>query len=294
MLLGFVPTFHKPRSTSTSQLERDILLREVDALKQQVKRFDGELTRIQEADGVMNLTSLAGSKGRGKKRGALFSTAAALLKDANPLPPSQSEIDQYKARFETIPKELLDFPGLEPDFMKIWPRLQPYFKECQTTGQYPKYNNMIGILDYCIDYCFVRAYQPKVVIEVGSGYSTRAIYRALKENKIKNGANETEQVCRHAFVCACIPCTRAYIHSTYVRSYFHARMQIFVCVRVCVFLCVVCVCACVYVRARSPGYIYCVCTYIYVYIHTHTYKYTFLHTYVYIQVPSCKFYETTP
>ncbi len=179
MLLGFSPTFHRPRSTAKGQPEKDIVLQEIATLKQQVERFNRELTRIDEEDGVVNLTSLAGSKGRGKKRMALFSTAATLLKDGNPLPPLAAEIESYKARFQVIPKELLDFKGLEPEFMKLWPRLQPYLKECQVKGDYPRHNDMIGILDYCIDYSFVRLYQPKVVIEVGSGYSTRAIYRPL-------------------------------------------------------------------------------------------------------------------
>jgi hypothetical protein len=206
VMIGFIITNTLGRGSSNAvpskphELAR--LQQEIAMLQNQVMLSQEEMRRVLEADKEINITLVTNNRGRGKNLRILIDNAATLLKYENPLPPPAPDIDKVKERFAVIPKELLDFDSFEPKFMETWARLGGLINECKDSGGYPEKNNMVSMQDYCVAYSFMRAFQPKLVIEVGSGYSTRAIYNALQANKVA-GIEPAQQV-RFSSVRACL------------------------------------------------------------------------------------------
>jgi hypothetical protein len=194
LMLGFTFTraFSGSSGSSSSAAaegrhEMEMLRQEAAALQQQLEGYRQELMRVDGRDDAANVSLIANNRGRGKNLRMLFENAAILLKYENPFPPVAQDISRYKPRFAVVPRELLDFEGMEPAFMGTWSRIRAHMGECQARGRYPQYNNMISVEDYCVAYSFIRTYQPKLVVEIGSGYSTRAIHGALRENRAAAG-----------------------------------------------------------------------------------------------------------
>jgi hypothetical protein len=203
LMLGFTFThtsFTRPSNAAAAgKHELEMLRLEAAALQQQLEGFKEELMRVDGGDDAANVTLITNNRGRGKNLRMLFENAGILLKYENPFPPVAQDVKKYMERFAVVPKELLDFEGLEPAFMDTWSRIRVHIAECKAKGNYPQHNNMIPIEDYCVAYSFIRTYQPKLVIEIGSGYSTRAIHGALRENRASSSdggaAAVAEQVC---------------------------------------------------------------------------------------------------
>lgn len=115
----------------------------------------------------------------------------------NCLQPPRSDIDRIKGRYAIIPKALLDFDSMASRFVKEWEELSGFMDECVSKAGFVL-NNMVPYGDYCVAYAMMRKYKPTRVIEVGSGYSTRAIHSALKANAV-DGATPATQICIEPF-----------------------------------------------------------------------------------------------
>jgi hypothetical protein len=117
---------------------------------------------------------------------AVRECAAKVYTYENPLPPSKEHIDAVLNRYVKVPSESLDFDKMLPSFLEMWEKINPFVKECGEKGQFPKGNppkETIPEEDYFVAYAMVRFFKPRRVIEIGSGYSTRGIWRASEENK---------------------------------------------------------------------------------------------------------------
>ena len=67
----------------------------------------------------------------------------------------------------------------------FWMKAGPYAEEFSShipTLDYDPSNPMFGVCDATVLYSFVRAYKPKRIVEIGSGFSTRVVALANRQN----------------------------------------------------------------------------------------------------------------
>jgi len=88
----------------------------------------------------------------------------------------------HKNVFAKIPSSVFPLPS--SDMVNMWNTLQPFAHEYVSHEE----NNMFNFCDSAILYAFMRHTKPQRVIEVGSGFSTRIVKRALDKNYQDSGA----------------------------------------------------------------------------------------------------------
>lgn len=111
----------------------------------------------------------------------LFLIAKTLLKYENPLVDSQL-IAKYRNTFNSLPPNIIHYD--DQIIKRTWKEVEPYLPEISDSGLDLNLDLSFGSLDEAMIWSIPRLINPKLIIEIGAGFSTMifdAVRRRIKE-----------------------------------------------------------------------------------------------------------------
>ncbi|WPT11439.1 hypothetical protein PSENEW3n2_00000877 [Picochlorum sp. SENEW3] len=113
----------------------------------------------------------------------LFQIAKSLLKYENPLVDSQLIAD-YSKTFNSLPRNIVYY---NDDIIEsTWTRMEPYLHEIANSGLDLNLDLSFGSLDEAVIWSMTRLNNPKLIVEIGAGFSTMIFNAARKKIKEEN------------------------------------------------------------------------------------------------------------
>ena len=113
----------------------------------------------------------------------LFLIAKSLLKYENPLV-DQQLIADYSNTFNVLPRNIVPYD--DKIIKSTWRRMEPYIHEIAKSGLNLNLDLSFGSLDEAVIWSMARQINPKLIIEIGAGFSTMIFDAARRKIKEEN------------------------------------------------------------------------------------------------------------